>query len=375
MRICMITSTPFPPEDGIGYHVYNLSKKLMERGHKITIITRGSLRKIEISNFEGIEIIKVFYAPIYPLHVNIHGFFVNRLLRSMEGNLDIIHVHTPLSPTIKTSLPVVNTIHSSITEDLRHMEKINLNSILMILMAKLISYRLIKKVIKNSAITTGVSKSLVQELGKDYKINNVYVVSNGVEHTKLLPLSEKTKDNYILYVGRLSYRKGLFDLIDAAKHIIKKHGIEFIIVGKGEWETILKREVQKHELENYITFMGHVDRKELIRLYQHAKIFVMPSRYETGPLTVLEAMSCGKPVIATSVGIVPEVIENMENGIIVQSNSPDDLAKSIDMLLEDEQLYEKLGTNARATVKKRYTWDIVADNVEKCYHAAVSKKQ
>lgn len=371
----MVTSTPFPPEDGIGYHVYNLSKKLMERGHKITLITRGSLCKIETSNFEGIEIIKVFYAPIYPLHVSIHGFFVNRVLKSKEGKFDIIHVHTPLSPIIKTSLPVVNTIHSSITEDVRHMEKVNLNSIIMKLIAKLISYRLIKKLIKNSTLTTTVSNSLIQELKNDYQFDNAHIVSNGVDHKNFLPLYEKTRDNYILYVGRLSYRKGLFDLIDVAKHTIKKHRIKFIIVGKGEWETILKREVKKYKLENDIIFMGHVDHNELIRLYQHANMFVMPSRYETGPLTVLEAMSCGKPVIATSVGIVPEVIENMKNGIIVQPNSPNDITKSIDMLLEDEQLKEKIGANARTTVEKRYTWDIVADNVEKCYHTAISKKQ
>lgn len=374
MKICMITSTPFPPEDGIGYHVYNLSKKLMEKGHDITLITRGSLRNIENSNFEGIKIIKVFYVPIYPFHVNIHGFFVNRLLNKIGINFDIIHVHTPLSPVIKTFLPVVNTIHSSITEDMRHMEIVNLNSLIMILQGKFSSYRLIKNLIQNSTVTTTVSNSMVQELKNDYKFHNAYIVSNGVDHKKLLPLFEKNKNRYILYVGRMSYRKGLFELIDAAQHIVKKYGVKFIIVGKGEWETIIKRKVKENELENDIIFTGHVNREELITLYQHADIFVMPSRYESGPLTVLEAMSCGKPVIATAVGIVTEVIENMHNGIIVQPNSPHELEKSIAMLLVDEQLKEKLGTNARATVEKEYTWDVVADNVENCYQKAMCIK-
>jgi len=372
MRICMITSTPFPPEDGIGYHVYNLSKKLMERGHDVTLITRGSLRKIETSNFEGIKIIKVLYVPFYPFHVNIHGFFVNKVLMEIRKNFDVVHMHTPLCPVINTSLPIVSTIHSSITEDIRHLEKVNLKSLIMILQAKYSSYYLIKNLIKKSTVVTTVSNSLVQELKHDYQFHNSFVVSNGVNHKKLLPLCDKGKNNYVLYVGRLSYRKGLFDLIDAAEEIIPKYGVKFFIVGKGEWEGIVKRKVKESGLENDILFKGHVNREELITLYQHATIFVMPSRYESGPLTVLEAMSCGKPVIATSVGIVPEVIENMHSGVIVQPNSPHELAESIAMLLTDEQLKDNIGKNARKTVEKKYTWDIVADNVEKCYHMAIS---
>jgi len=375
MRICMIISTPFPPEDGIGYHVYNLSKRLMERGHEITLITRGSLHKFEINEFEGIKVVKLFYAPIYPFHVNIHGFFVNRMLKKIEKNIDVIHVHTPLAPVIKTSLPVVNTIHSSITEDIRHMEMIGPISLLMILQAKYSSYRLIRNLIRNSTVTTTVSNSMSYELENDYKCYNSHIISNGVDHNKLSPLYEKTENNYILYAGRLSYRKGLFELVDAAKHIVKKHKVKFIIAGKGEFENILKTKVAENKLEEDFIFTGHVNREELIKLYQHASVFVMPSRYESGPLTVLEAMSCGKPVIATSVGIVPEVIQNMHNGIIVQPNSSDELTKSISMLLVDEQLKEKLGRNARKTVEKMYTWDIVADNVEKCYHEARCKKR
>ena len=370
----MIISTPFPPEDGIGYHVYNLSKKLMERGHDITLITRGSFRKIETSNFEGIKIIKVFYVPIYPFHVHIHGFFVNRVLKEIGKNIDIIHVHTPLSPVIKTSLPVVNTIHSSITVAIKQMEKVNLRSQMAILYGKLFSYRLIGDLIKNSTVTTTVSNSMVQELKDDFQFHNAYIVSNGVDHKKLFPLCEKSGNSYILYVGRLSYGKGLLELIDAAKYILKKYRVKFVIVGKGELETIVRRKVKENELENDILVTGYMNLDEIIKLYQHAGIFVMPSRHESGPLTVLEAMSCGKPVIATSVGIVPEVIENMHNGIIIPPNSSNELAKSIAMLLMDEQLKERLGKNARITVEKDYTWDVVADNVEKCYQKALCIK-
>ena len=74
MRIAMLMSNPFPPEEGIGNYVYNLSKKLIENGHEVTIMTRGSIKnKSEV--FDGINIIKIPFIPIYPFHIKIHGFF------------------------------------------------------------------------------------------------------------------------------------------------------------------------------------------------------------------------------------------------------------------------------------------------------------
>ena len=97
MKIAMIISTPFPPEEGIGHYIYNLSKKLMENGHKITVITRGSF-KTKIEFFEGIRVIKVPFIPLYPFHIHIHKFFVNRIFKSIENEFDLIHFHTPLPP-------------------------------------------------------------------------------------------------------------------------------------------------------------------------------------------------------------------------------------------------------------------------------------
>ena len=74
MRICMVMSIPFPPEEGIGYHVYNLSKKLIEKGHKVTIITRGSWNKTLREYIDGIEVIKPRFIPIYPFYLHLHEF-------------------------------------------------------------------------------------------------------------------------------------------------------------------------------------------------------------------------------------------------------------------------------------------------------------
>ena len=101
MKIAMVISTPFPPEEGIGYYAYNLSKKLIEKGHEVTIFTRGSFRT-RYKFYEGINVVEVPFFPLYPFHVNLHGFIFKRLFKSKESDFDLVHIHTPLTPTLNT---------------------------------------------------------------------------------------------------------------------------------------------------------------------------------------------------------------------------------------------------------------------------------
>jgi glycosyltransferase involved in cell wall biosynthesis len=369
MKICMLISTPFPPEEGIGYHVFNLSKCLMERGHIVTIITRGSL-KTEDGFFEGIRVIKAPFIPLYPFHIYIHGFFINNLLKSLGDNFDVIHVHTPLCPIPKTNSPIISTIHTSIIEDARYIETIDLKSILTKLLTKTVSGSLVRKLIEFSEIKTTVSSSVVSELELYYGKKNVIIVGNGVDESTFSPAKEPKTEDYILYVGRLSYRKGLIDLLDAAKIISKKYTIKFFLIGKGELKNKLEKIIKKENLENNVYLLGHVEQKELINFYRNATLFVMPSNYESGPLVLLEAMSCGVPVISTAVGIAPEVIDD-SNGILIETRSPEKLASAISLLLGNKELREFKGKNARRTIEDTYTWDRVTDRVEQIYKTVV----
>ena len=151
----MVLSNPFPPEEGIGYYVYNLSRNLIKKGHKVTIITRGSLRT-EVNLIDGIKVIRVPFIPIYPFYISIHGFFINKLFKSIETEFDLVHIHTPLSPIIRTSLPIVSTIHTSLIEDVRHLDIVGLRSIIGKISAKFVSYPLVSRLIKHSEVVTTV---------------------------------------------------------------------------------------------------------------------------------------------------------------------------------------------------------------------------
>ncbi|MBN2261195.1 MAG: glycosyltransferase, partial [Clostridiales bacterium] len=108
----MIT-VEFPPTPGgIGSYVYNLSKKLIQKGNQVTVITRGSLKQKRLET-DGIEIFELPFLPIYPLHVWLHGMYVKRLVKQLESNFNLIHVHSPIACSISSSLPVLTTVHTN----------------------------------------------------------------------------------------------------------------------------------------------------------------------------------------------------------------------------------------------------------------------
>ena len=377
MHICIIMSLQIPPEEGIGNYVHSLSIKLIEKGHKVTIITRGNWNKTEREVIDGIEIIKVRFIPMYPFYIHLHGIFVNKIFRSLESQIDVVHVHTPLSPFIKTSLPLITTIHTSILTNIRSIEVITVRSIIERIMGRFVSYPIQLKLLERTDMLTTVSRHVAQEL-QEYGVNpnEVTVIGNGVDEKMFTPVQNKTEDRYILYTGRLGYRKGLFDLIECGKYICKEYpDVSFVIPGKGILQSKLQERVEELSLGDRFKFLGYVRKEELIRLYQSATVYVIPSHYEGLPTTLLEAMSCGLPVVATAVSGNLEVISSGENGILIPPKSPKEMADAISMLLDDKEMRKKLGKNARETIKKRFTWDIISDNVLRCYDSIITQRK
>lgn len=373
MNICIVMSNPFPPEEGIGNYVYNLSRKFIEKEHQITIITRGSLNKNQTEVIDGIKILKPRFIPFYPFHVHIHGLYVNKLFNSISREFDILHIHTPLSPFIKTSLPVITTVHTPMLTDTRYIESGGLKSLTVKFMGKYISYPLELKLLKRAEIITSVSTSVAQEL-KEYGVDphEVKVIGNGVDEKVFIPVQNKNKERFILFTGRLGHRKGLFDLIECGKYIQKDYpDVSFIIVGKGPLSGKMQQRVKELNLQSTFKFLGYVSKEKLIQLYHDATLYVMPSHYEGLPTVLLEAMSCGLPVVATAVSGNLDVVSSGKNGILIPPKSPRKMADAISRLLGDDEMRKGLGNNARKTIEEHYTWDAISNKILKCYDSLV----
>jgi glycosyltransferase involved in cell wall biosynthesis len=377
MKICMILSVPFPPNEGIGYYTYNLSKKLLEKGHEIVVITRGSSKKTQTEIFDSIEIIRAPYVPIYPFYLKIHGIFVNKVLKSLESNIDLVHIHTPLSPFVKTSLPIITTVHTPMLTDYRQVEIKSIYSLLSKISARFISYPLEKKLIQSSDVITTVTKSVAQELKEFYfDSKSINVVENGVDEKIFYPKKEKSEKNikYAMFVGRIDREKGLFDLVECGRYICKERPeLYFIIAGKGRDLNKLIKKIKNAGLQDRFIFLGQVNKDNLVKLYQNATLFILPSYHEGLPSVVLEAMSCSLPVIVTDVRGNRDLITQGENGIIIPPKEPKKIAEAINMLLGDKKLRQYLGENARNTIIKNYTWDIIANKMLNYYESLIGE--
>ena len=144
-----------------------------------------------------------------------------------------------------------------------------------------------------------------------------------------------------------------------------------MITGKGILRNELEEKVVDFNLQDNIVFLGHVSRSELISLYQNAAIFVLPSHYEGLPTVLLEAMSCGLPVVATAVSGNVDVIVPGKNGLLIPPKNPEIMANSISTLIENKELRERLGAMARNTIEENYTWDIVAQKYVKLFRKVI----
>jgi len=379
MHIGIVFAGPFPlalalGRNGMAAYVDDLMRKLVKKGHSVTIVMRGAHKmSLEVVG-NNLRIFRAPFIKAYPFHVHIHGLFVNRLIRLLQPELDIIHVHSPYVPAVTTSLPVVTTMHSLLKVDIAHYEAVGPRAIAYKMCSNIFSSMELE-LLRNSDVLTAVSSHLFSELRTSYGLEREgLVLGNGVDEQRFAPANTRTATrDYVLYVGRMDYRKGLFDLIDCARRVCRERpSVSFVLVGTGPLVGHVLKRVADIGIRKNIVVTGHVSKDQLIELYQNASTLALPSHYEGLPTVLLEAMACGIPVVATGIGGHTDVISHGLNGFLVPVKSPGDMARYILTLLDDEDLREKIGRAGRATIENRYTWDRIADKVLGCYQSASS---
>lgn len=371
LNVWMVSSTAFPPEEGIGYYVYNLSQELLDRGHSVTVVTRGSART-ERTTHGGIEVVKAPYLPLFPFHVDVHGLFVERLVERHADEIDVLHVHTPLAPVVDVDVPTVATIHTSIIEDGKHLDQGGLDALWFKIVERVASRRLIAGQREAADHITTVARSVAEELDRYYDIRDASVFANGVEPSEFDPVDPEADDGYLLYVGRLDHRKGVGDLLEAVDRL--DADVEVRLVGQGPFAERYRKQAERMGIDDRVRFLGFVDREELIDLYRSATAFVLPSHYEGLPTVLLEAMVCGRPVVATAVSGCLDVVDDGENGLLVPPKSPDAIADAVSALLADPERRHELGRAARETVLDRYTWERVGGDYERLYRSLAGQQ-
>lgn len=188
-----------------------------------------------------------------------------------------------------------------------------------------------------------------------------------------LPCGLEAHDRLLLTVGRLHKQKGYDFLIQAFATVRKECStVKLLIVGEGEEENNLKNLAKSLDLTDQIIFTGlFLDSGKIFPL---AELFILPSLWEGMPNAVLEAMAAGKPVVATEVGGVPELVLHGETGLLVPPRDPDALARAILDLCTDPVRARTMGEAGRVRVQEHFSIASMLDKTEHLYHELLATK-
>ena len=364
---------PLPPETAAGaeYHIYYLANHLANHGVEVHLISdvrseNAFHPRVKVYNF------RFRHPPLrrftgWLLTHAIGGFhsFIKYLEVVHGVESDIIHIHGRLTARLiskfKLRKPVVYTLHdqSPFTGAFRGLER------LVRMMAYLTQeYRTVRRVDHVIAVSRRVYRELVEWM----KIpeERVSRIPNGVDKEFFKP--SKTKKPYVLFVGRLTKRKGVDVLLRSFAGIANTfREVRLIIVGEGEEKERLIELTKRLGIHNRVAFLMNIPRHMLQRLYADASIFVLPSRGEGLPLSLLEAMASGCAVVATKVSGVVDVVKHGYTGLLVELDNMEQLAQALEQLLSDPNLRKKLSINARKLVENEYSWNRVAKKTIEVY--------
>jgi glycosyltransferase involved in cell wall biosynthesis len=184
-------------------------------------------------------------------------------------------------------------------------------------------------------------------------------IHNGIDPGELCrppATHQANRNNYILCIAHQNEKKNL-ELLLRAFACLKDvdPALNLALVGDGPLRSKLEELARSLNLGDRINFLGWKSRTEVAELLWGCTVFVLPSKSEPFGIVIIEAMACRKPVVASRVGGIPEIIENGENGIMVDPHDPSGLARAIEILLKNPDLRESLGAKGHRTVQQRFT--------------------
>ena len=382
MRIAMIGQKGIPAiHGGVEKHVHDLSVRLVEHGHEVTVYSRSWYTRAKGTDMvEGIERIHIptFRSKYLDTIVHVFGSTIHALFK----RYNVIHYHG-VGPSLLAWIPrifapkvrVIVTLHSL---DRFH-KKWNWFGRFMLKIGEQTAY-----LFADETIT--VSKSLREYMKTHYDKETTYI-PNGVEMPavvkKVSHLSSfgLTPDQYIVMISRLVPHKGAHLLIEAFKNLKERNqdnpliqSLKLAIVGGTAYTDEYVRELHLSAgAMNDIVFTDFQTGDALAELYSQARVMVHPSLNEGLPITVLQGMSYGIPVLLSAIGEHKEIIA--DNRLLFKENSVESLVESLEKFMRlNKEERQHIGKQNKAIIRERYDWENIVSLVEAVYQRKNLKK-
>ncbi len=382
MKILIITEDFPPMPGGIASFLSELCNALSKLGHQV---------RVQVKKMPGFEIFdrgQPYEFIRYDAPKRLRSFVIgwHLIKQCIQQRPDIIFMgHVLGTRGIAVTLirwffriPYVVLIHGGHLP-LAHVNKINKMAVFFLL-------RHADLLIANSTYT----RKLLLERG--FSKGSIKVLHPGVDIDYFYPSKDKSeiqeiKRSYcsldtklIVNVARLVPKKNHIRLIEAMAGIRKKgKPVKCVIAGHGPERERLERLIQSLGASNEITLVGTLDRKQVRDLFRAADVVVLAStlidgHHESFGIVAMEAASCGKPVIVGSEGGQADSVIHEKTGLVINADSPDEIAQAIVRLIENRGLAKQLGEAGRERAVEEFAWERVAAKAEKMLECCVSNR-
>jgi len=375
MRIAIVCSYyPWPPSvGGVETIVRNVSTELARRGHEVHVVTtpfdvttRRQISDYGVEERDGVTIHK-----LKPGRIRVgYARVLEELKETMEEiRPEIVHEHN-LHPHLFQLAKWKDEFGYRLLAELHH-PAVELDFLIqrLVMPFAIAGLKHISEAIDVFVAHTALEREWLTLKG----------IPNGKVALVRFPAIPSELLNYkvypkslgeIAYLGRIVHRKGLHILLKALS-IVKQNfsEIKANIAGPSDPQYLesLKMLIKRLELEGNVSFIGIVKEEKKYEFIKSHKILVLPSIKEYTPGVLLEAQALGVPVIATRVGAVPEIVVDGRTGILVEPGDELELAKAIEVLIENHELRKRFSLNAREFVKN-FTFEVTVDKLEALYH-------
>jgi glycosyltransferase involved in cell wall biosynthesis len=374
---------------GVARVAYDLSIGLTKRGHKVTVFStdKGLCNKLDKNRAINVDGIETYYFDNLSNALAKTGiaipFYAALSIGQRQKDFDIIHIHEPRRVmnilvyryARKYNIPYVFQAHGALPPSKSFTKRIiswlfdcffsrqflrDASSVIALTAVEVEQYR-----------AFGVPEEKINLIGNAINLDEyANLPCKGLFRKKLnIPENQKV----VLFLGRINEIKGLDTLIKSFAGVSAEiDNVKLVIVGPDDgYLGQVKELIETFKLKDKVTISGALYGSDKIEAYVDADVFVLPSRYETFPMSLLEAYACSKPVVVSAVGSMSDLVETGVTGILVKPQDVGDLSSAIVTLLKNDCKAKEMGLKGKSFVEENFTIDKIVLKLECLYNNCV----
>jgi len=378
MRVALVGDEYYPDIGGAARYAFDLSLQLAKLGLEIVVVTHGHPGQPEEEEIAGIRIRRIKGLVLDDPHRAVSPLLFRRCHKYiLDGEFDVVHgldIYSAMalmavSFAHRHRIPCVITCHTVMT------------SALLIYLQRFFGWALRLRKADHLITVSRASAHFSNLLGFPEK--KTAIIPNGVDlscfNGKVDALVMRKElsigdEPLIVTASRLIKRKNPHLLVSAFAKVLKViPDARLVMAGSGREEDNLSHQIRDLNITNSVALTGRLAKEKVAQLMAAADVFVLPSKLESSPLSLLEASAAAVPVVCSNAGGIPEVFQNGFNALLYPPGDDDAMAKAIIRLIQDRELAKKISANAVETAS-RFTWETAAERTLRVYEEVLQEK-